>query len=122
MLEFGIFVFVACLVSLVSIAFVRIKNKNLELVMLLKKTIDDVEMLRDGFNGDALVEKEHLIAFLTQTREDAFKYIEDLHKALIEYKHEIEFDLNYPNDLSILRFRSAFEKLEKMFPEDIPND
>ena len=43
-------------------------------------------------------------------------------KALIEYKNEIEFDLENPSDLSIIRFRSAFAKLQKMFPKDIPND
>lgn len=122
MFEFLIFALVTITICFISIVLLRLKNKNLELMMLLGQTIEDIEVLREGFNGDALVEKEHLISFLTQTREDAFKYIEDLHKALIEYKNEIEFDLENPSDLSIIRFRSAFAKLQKMFPEDIPND
>ena len=34
--------------------------------------------------------------------------------AEIEYQKEIEFDLENPNDLSIIRFRSAFEKLKQI--------
>ena len=122
MSEFLIFLLVSIVIIFISIVLLRLKNKNLELLMVLSQTIDDIEILRKDYNGDALVEKEHLISFLTQTREDAFKYIEDLHKALIEYKNEIEFDLENPSDLSIIRFRSAFDKLQKMFPEEIPND
>lgn len=122
MLEFLIFAIVAVAVCFITIMFLRLKNDNLELMMLLGQTIEDIEVLREGFNGDALVEKEHLISFLTQTREDAFKYIEDMHKALIEYRNEIEFDLESPSDLSIIRFRSAFDKLQKILPDEIPND
>ena len=122
MSEFLIFLLVSIVIIFISIVLLRLKNKNLELLMVLSQTIDDIEILRKDYNGDALVEKEHLISFLTQTREDAFKYIEDLHKTLIEYKNEIEFDLENPSDLSIIRFRSAFAKLQKIFPEEIPND
>ncbi len=122
MLELIIFIALGIAFSFISIVFLRLRNKNLELLMILNQTIEDVEILRDGYNGDALVEKEHLISFLTQTREDAFRYIEDLHKALIEYKEEIEFDLENPSDLSVPRIKTAFDKLKKIMPEDIPND
>jgi hypothetical protein len=122
MLEFLIFAGIALTICLVTIIFLRLKNTNMKLMLLLGQTLEDIEVLREGFNGDSLVEKEHLISFLTQTREDAFKYIEDMHKSLIEYKNEIEFDLENPSDLSIIRFRSAFDKLQKILPEDIPND
>ena len=61
------------------------------------------------------------IVFYTRFLQINFHFILEF-LALIEYKNEIEFDLENPSDLSIIRFRSAFAKLQKMFPEDIPND
>ncbi|NDB82089.1 MAG: hypothetical protein EB127_05010 [Alphaproteobacteria bacterium] len=122
MFELITFVVLTVIVSSISIIFIRLKNKNLELLMILDQTIEDIDILRQGFNGDALVEKEHLISFLTQTREDAFRYIEDIQKAVNEYIEEVEFDLENPSDLSVPRIKTALDKLKKIMPEDIPND
>lgn len=122
MFELITFIILGIIVSAISIIFIRLRNKNLELLMVLSQTIEDIEILREGYNGDALVEKEHLISFLTQTREDAFRYIEDLQKAIVEYIEETEFDLENPSDLSVPRIKTALDKLKKMMPEDIPND
>jgi hypothetical protein len=122
MLDFIIFTSIATILTFVNVVYFRLKNKNLQLLMILNQTISDVELLQNNFNKDSSVEKEHLIAFLNETRDVAYKYIEDVHKALLEYESEIEFDLLNPNDLSITRFRSAFEKLKKIYPQDIPND
>lgn len=122
MFELITFIVLTVIVSSISIIFIRLKNKNLELLMILDQTIKDIDILRQGFNGDALVEKEHLISFLTQTREDAFRYIEDIQKAVNEYIEEVKFDLENPSDLSVPRIKTALDKLKKIMPEDIPND
>jgi len=122
MLEFFIFTSLILIISFISIILIRLKNKNLQLLLVLDQTIQSIELLKDNHDEDLLVEKEHLISFLSKSRDIAYKYIEDLHKALIEYENDIRFDLNQPNNLSILKFRSAFEKLKKFYPEDIPND
>lgn len=122
MLEFFTFTSLILIISFISIILIRLKNKNLQLLLVLDQTIQSIELLKDNHDEDLLVEKEHLISFLSKSRDIAYKYIEDLHKALIEYENDIRFDLNQPNNLSILKFRSAFEKLKKFYPEDIPND
>lgn len=121
MIEFIIFLIVFTIITAFSIIIIRLKNINLQLLIAIDQSIKDIEYLRSQ-SGDGIVEKEHLLSFLNETREIAYKYIEDLHKALIEYRNEISYDLENPNELSIPRFKKAFEKLEKMYPKDVPND
>jgi len=121
MFEFIIFLVAFTIVTALSIIIIRLKNINLQLLIAIEQSIKDVEYLQSK-SGDGVIEKEHLLSFLNETREIAYKYIEDLHKALLEYRDEIIYDLENPNELSIMRFKKAFHKLEKMYPKDVPND
>lgn len=121
MFEFIIFLVAFTIVTALSIIIIRLKNINLQLLIAIEQSIKDVEYLKSQ-SGDGVIEKEHLLSFLNETREIAYKYIEDLHKALLEYKDEISYDLENPNELSIMRLKKAFHKLEKIYPKDIPND
>lgn len=122
MFEILIFVASALFLALISVIFVRLKNKNLQLEMIISSTIEDIEMLRKGYSGDVLVEKEHLISFLTQTREDAYKYIEDIQKVLSDHIYELDFIMDELDDVSKLKLRLSLDKLKKIMPGDIPND
>lgn len=121
MLEFIIFLVVFIALTSLSVFIFRLKNLNMQLIIALNEAIRDIEKLQ-GRPNDALLEKEHLLSFLNETRDIAYKYIEDVHSALLEYKNSIENDLENPNDLSIQRFRKAFNKLQEIYPKDIPND
>ena len=122
MLEFFIFVSITILITLFSLYVIRLKNTNLKLLLAVNQTMFDVESLSKKFQDGQSPESEHLISFLTETRDIDYKYIDDVHKALLEYKEEIDYDLKNPNDNSINIFRQSFEKLQKIYPEDIPND
>lgn len=123
MLEFLLFLSSIIIVSIISISIVRLKNKNLQLLLVLTQAIQDMEKFQDKFGNEELsVEQQHLIAFLNDTRDVAYKYIEDMHKALLEFKTEIEFDLLHPSEMSVPRIKKAFEKLQSIYPQDIPND
>jgi hypothetical protein len=121
MLEFFIFLIVFTIITALSIIIVRLKNVNLQLIIAIDQAIADIEVLSARSN-EAPTEKEHLLSFLNETRDIAYKYIEDVHAALLEYRDEIEYDLNNPSELSIHRLKNAFKKLEKIYPKDIPND
>lgn len=122
MLEFIIFILIFSIFTFFAINNIRLKNKNLELLLILDQTIKDIELIRLRTNGDSFTEKEHLISFLNETRDVAYKYIEDVHQSLLEFKDAIEIELLEPTDNSINKIKSAFKKLEKIYPEDIPND
>jgi hypothetical protein len=122
MFEFLIFFSVTIFIVSLSVYITRLKNANLKLLMALNKTIFDVDSLSKKLNSDQTPEREHLISFLNETRDIAYKYIEDVHSALLEYKNEIEYDLINPTEDSINKFREAFNKLRQIYPQDIPND
>lgn len=122
MFEFLIFFTIVIFLTTFTIIVLRLKNQNLKLIFLLSEAISDIEIFKNKFASEPSVEKEHLISFLNETRDTAYQYIEDVHKALLEYKSEIEYDLINPSELSIHRFRNAFDKLQRIYPEDIPND
>jgi hypothetical protein len=122
MFEFVLFLILFIIITALSSIIVRLKNTNLQLLIAVDEAIKNVEYLNSKNKNNRSVEKEHLISFLNETRDVAYKYIEDVHEALLEYKAEIEYDLNYPNELSINKFKKAFQKLEKIYPKDVPND
>jgi hypothetical protein len=121
MLEFIIFLIVFTALTSLSVFIFRLKNLNMQLIIALNEAISDIERLSQR-PDEGLVEKEHLLSFINETRDIAYKYIEEVHIALLEYKDSIEYDLENPNDLSIQRFRKAFNKLKEIYPKDIPND
>ena len=121
MLEFIVFLIIFTIVMTLSIIIVRLKNINMQLIIAVNQAIKDIEVL-DARSNEGSTEKEHLLSFLNETRDIAYKYIEDVHAALLEYRDEIEYDLANPSDLSIHRLKAAFKKLEKIYPKDIPND
>lgn len=122
MLEFILFLIVFTVVTALSFFIIRLKNINKELIKAIDQAVIDIENFRGKFVLDEQVEREHLLSFLNETRDIAYKYIEDVHIALLEYKTEIEYDLDNPSDLSIPRLKKAFEKLQNIYPKDIPND
>lgn len=122
MFDFIIFVFCVLVFFGLCIEIIRLKNKNLELLLIIESTIKDVELIQKKFINSDQPEKEHLLSFLNETRDIAYKYIEDVHDSLLIFKSEIENELINPNENSIKKIRSAFNKLKKIYPEDIPND
>jgi len=122
MFDFILFVFFVLVFFVLCIQIIRLKNKNLELILTLDKTIKEVEFIQQKFNQIDQPEKEHLFSFLNETRDIAYKYIEDVHKSLLIFESEIENELINPGEDSIKKIRFAFNKLKKIYPEDIPND
>lgn len=123
MFDLIFFLIIILIIVVIIIENIRLKNKNTELIFLLTQSMLDLNVIKDKFNNlNQDTEKEHFLTFLNETREIAYTYIEDVHKALLEYRSEIEQDLNNPNDLSIHKFRSAFNKLKTIYPEDVSND
>lgn len=122
MLDFILFLVFVLVFFGLSVEVIRLKNKNLQLLLIMNQTIKDVEFIENRFNQNNQPEREHLVSFLNETRDIAYKYIEDVHDSLLVFKSEIENELINPNEDSIKKIKSAFDKLQKIYPEDIPND
>ena len=122
MFEFILFLLFVLVIFGLSLEVIRLKNKNLQLLLIMNQTIKDVEFIENRFNQNNQPEREHLLSFLNETRDTAYKYIEDVHNSLLVFKSEIEDELANPNVDSIKKIKIAFNKLQKIYPEDIPND
>jgi hypothetical protein len=122
MLDLVVFILSVILFGFLAIKNTRLKNQNMYLIMVLDQAIKDIELIRSRVNGDTATEKEHLISFLNETRDISYKYIEDVHKSLLEFEIEIGPELISPDENSINKINTAFKKLKKIYPEDIPND
>lgn len=119
MLDLLIFVIVVLVVFGAVLENIRLKNKNVELMFLLTQSAMDIKGIKENIkNKTEDVESEHLIAFLNETRDMAYKYIEDLQLELIGFAKILEQESSSPNDLSLLRIKKAFENIENMTPNE----
>jgi hypothetical protein len=119
MLDLLIFAIVVLVVFGAVLENIRLKNKNVELMFLLAQSAIDINGIKESIkNKTEDVESEHLIAFLNETRDMAYKYIEDLQLELIGFAKILEQESSSPNDLSLLRIKKAFENIENMTPNE----
>lgn len=100
-----------------------LKNKIIELSFLYVQSIIDNQIITDKIlNNKDTTEKDHFISFLSNTRDDAFKYIENIQRDLIEFSNVIEKEKNNYSNESFNNILLAYKKLESNLPEEIPND
>jgi len=76
------------------------------------------------------IHKENFIKFLSESRDWAYQYIEDVQKGISDFVSEVEPSVNYFNEYGIViegmplyndmkKLSDSFEKLKKLLPEDI---
>lgn len=119
MIDLLIFILVIIVVFGAVIENIRLKNKNVELMLLLAQSTIDINSIKQRIeNQTDNVEQEHLIAFLNETRDMAYKYIEDLQNELIKFAKVLEQESLSPNDLSVPRIKKAFDSIESMRPNE----
>jgi hypothetical protein len=72
---------------------------------------------------------DSFLRFVEQSRQDAFKYIEEVQKSLTKFISDIEPEINHfkeysdlmsmaPNYYSMKKITSAYEELRKLLPEE----
>ena len=77
------------------------------------------------------IHKENFIKFLSDSRDWAYEYIEDVQKALTKFVKEVEPQLEYynkygividgmvpPHDFALKKISKEFDELKKLLPED----
>ena len=92
--------------------------------------------LRDIVDGEPTkteedIHKENFIKFLSDSRDWAFDYIEDVQKGLSRFIKEVEPQLEYyneygvviegmvpPHDFALRKISKEFEELKKLLPEE----
>lgn len=137
MFELLTFIIVVLVIVGAVLENIRLKNKNVELLFALSQSLLDSEGIkRSIFNNktqdESEVEKDHLITFLSDTREIAFDEIEKIQNAIKEFidiadTHFGYFDKygllteGYPHYESMKILSEEYKKLKKFIPEQEDN-
>lgn len=94
-------------------------------MMLLDKLISDIEDSK--LKSDESVHKENFIKFLSDSRDWAYQYIEDVQAGLTNFINETAPEINYfkeygdtmamaPNYYSMKKIAEEYEKLKTLLP------
>lgn len=130
MLEFMLFIFIVIIIFSLVINNIRIRNKNTELIFMLTQSYIDIESIKKKIlNNEDSVEKDHLINFLTESRELAHSYIEDIQDNLKLFVDDLEADIVFLKEFNVLSEQDInykfikkvidhYDKLKNMLPEE----
>jgi hypothetical protein len=133
-MSISMIVILGCLFSL-SVAyltlfyrFTKIRNQYQGLFLdlaVLSKTIDELE--NSKINLDESVHKENFIKFISDSRDWAYEYIEEVQAGLKHFIDETAPEINYfrdysdtmalaPNYYSMKKISEEYEKLKALLP------
>lgn len=115
-----------------STAFIKISNLNKQCAKLIIDNAALTKIIDDGLNNykdDQEVHKENFIKFLSESRDWAFTYIEEVQSGLEEFINDIEPEIKYfkeygdvvsmhPNYYSLKKITEAYDKLAKLMPKE----
>jgi len=96
-------------------------------MMLLEKLINEIE--ESKIKTDESVHKENFIKFLSDSRDWAYQYIEEVQTGLNNFINETEPEINYfreygdtmamaPNYFSMKKISEEYEKLKSLLREE----
>jgi hypothetical protein len=118
----------AYLVLFYNFSKVRTQYQKLFIdMMILEKLMDEVE--ESKIKLDESVHKENFIKFISDSRDWAYQYIEDVQLGINNFVNEIEPEVNYfkeygavgammPNYHSMKKIVEEYEKLKKFLPKE----
>lgn len=96
-------------------------------MMVLEKLINEIE--ESKIKTDESIHKENFIKFLSDSRDWAYQYIEDVQTGLNNFINETAPEINYfkeygdtmamaPNYFSMKKITEEYEKLKVLLPEE----
>jgi pantothenate synthetase len=132
-IAFGVLSLVIVILLINNLA-IRSKNKKLSIEIIqiaLDKAVISQKLKEqlDKKNSESIEQSEGFLKFISQSRDWAFDYIEQVQAALLEFKNKIEPQILYaktygtttgesPHTIIIDRISSAYDDLIKVMPED----
>ncbi len=132
-IAFGVLSLVIVILLINNLA-IRSKNKKLSIEIIqiaLDKAVISQKLKEqlDKKNSESIEQSEGFLKFISQSRDWAFDYIEQVQAALLEFKNKIEPQILYaktygtttgesPHTIIIDRISNAYDDLIKVMPED----
>jgi hypothetical protein len=97
---------------------------------LLQEYVDLTKSTKVKEQSDDSIHKEHFIKFLSDSRDWAYQYIEDVQKGLIKFVNDVDADISHfdeygdvlsvsrPDYPSMKNISKAYKELKTLLPED----
>jgi hypothetical protein len=113
--------------------FINVSKKNIRLSVdnaVMQEYIDIVKSNEESFSNDELVHKENFIKFLSDSRDWAFEYIENVQDGLTKFISEVDAHIEYfdkygdvlannmPDNIALKQISKSYKELKKLMPED----
>ena len=126
----GFFVFVLLINNLKLRSKTRKLTSQVIQISLDKAVISEqLKQVLDKKDSESIEQSEGFLKFISQSREWAFDYIEQVQAALLEFKNKVEPEIEYSKTygLSVAenvhskmidRIAIAYKDLKNVFPED----
>ena len=123
-------VFIALLMSIFILTYKIIKLKKITKALSLSyKKLSEIISSRPINVADDEVHKENFIKFLSDSRDWAFQYIEDVQSGLNKFVKDVEPEINYfkeygdlismePNYNSLKKITDSFKELKELLPKE----
>jgi hypothetical protein len=130
MLDILVFIIVVIAITGSVLENIRLKNKNTELLFLLAQLSLDNDAIKKRLSSPEDIEKDHLIKFLSETRESSYIFIEEFQQELKNFKEDLESHVEHFDKFGILskyndvhfdmskKFVEHYKKLIKFLPEN----
>lgn len=131
---FDLIAFIIFIFAFVGTTFslIKIRSQNIKLKIQVIDLIQKNEILKTSLNSkdDKDIEKtEGFLNFVTQSRDWAFEYIENVQSGLSKFVYDIEPEINYfreygdiismePNYYSMKKIAESYDELKKLLPEE----
>jgi hypothetical protein len=127
------FIILATLVFILLLNNIRLQLKNKKLASkFLQKTLDDaiiIEKLTEQYKYQDIEKTDGFLKFISESRDWAFRYIEEVQEALAKFKNTVEPKLRYASTYGTLAGQSvnltvieeitlAYLELKKVMPEE----
>lgn len=118
--------------TMIGINLIKIRRKNIELKLQMIDLIQKNELLKTALTSKESkdVEKtEGFLNFVTQSRDWAFEYIEEVQSVLNKFISDIEPEINYfkefgdivsmsPNYYSMKKIAESYDELKTLLPKE----
>jgi hypothetical protein len=136
-IAFGVLLLIIVILLINNLA-IRSKNRKLSAQIIqiaLDKTVisEKLKEQLDKKDSESIEQSEGFLKFISQSRDWAFDYIEQVQAALLEFKNKVEPQLLYaktygtaaghsPHTIIIDRISDAYDDLVRVMPEDSSGD
>lgn len=133
MLDLLIFITVIIVIAGAVLENIRLKNSNTELLFLLAQLNLDNDAIKKNLPTSEDIEKDHLIKFLSETRESSFIFIQEFQNEIKNLKQDLDDEVKYFEKYGSLaepyevhhnmskKFVEYYNKLLKFLPEEDKN-